>query len=113
MSLMLCGCDNSSKSLKELMAESEYIIVDVRTEEEYNDEHISGAINIPYDTIDENSSRNYKGCRLENSELDKEKTIFVYCRSGKRSNIAFNTLTSLGYRVYDLGAYEGIDLPKE
>ena len=48
---------------------------------------MKGAINIPYDEID------------ENVELSKEKTILVYCRSGKRSSIAYEQLTSLGYEV--------------
>lgn len=75
------------------MAENEYIIVDVRTKEEYEESHISGAINIPYDEI------------TDNNTLDKDKIIFVYCRSGARSEIAFNTLTNLGYTVYGLGAF--------
>ena len=88
-------------SYKELMETTDYVIVDVRTEEEYNTGHITGAINIPYDQID------------ENVDLDKEKLIFVYCVSGGRSSVAEETLTSLGYDVYNLGAYENIDLPKE
>lgn len=101
-SLILVGCNStSSKSYKEIMKENEYIIVDVRTKEEYNEAHLVNAINIPYDEIDENSN------------LDKEKIIFVYCRSGARSSVAYATLVSLGYTVYDLGAFDKIDLPKE
>ena len=100
---VLSGCSDTSndENIENLMAENEYIIVDVRTEEEYDESHISGAINIPYDEINENSN------------LDKNKIIFVYCRSGARSEVAFNTLTDLGYTVYDLGAFSEIDLPKE
>lgn len=83
------------------MKEKEYVIVDVRTKEEYNESHIKDAINIPYDEID------------ENIEIDKDKVIFVYCKSGNRSGIAYNTLKSLGYTVYDLGAFNNIDLEKE
>lgn len=103
LSLCLYGCGNTSneEDIKKLMSENEYIIVDVRTVEEYEELHIVGAINIPYDEIDENSN------------LDKDKIIFVYCRSGARSENAFNTLTNLGYTVYDLGALSNIDLPKE
>jgi len=78
-----------------------YIIVDVRTKEEYDESHIKGAINIPYDTID------------ENTDLDKTKKIMVYCKSGVRSNKAYNTLISLGYDAYDMGAFSDIDLEKE
>ncbi len=78
-----------------------YIIVDVRTKEEYDESHVKGSINIPYDEIDENTN------------LDKSKTIIVYCRSGNRSSKAYNNLKSLGYDVYDLGAFDKITLEKE
>lgn len=101
--LVLCACGNSSdnKDLESVMAEKEYIIVDVRTKEEYEDSHVVGAINIPYNDIDKDVN------------LDKDKNIFVYCKSGNRSKIAFNELSELGYTVYDLGAFEDIDLSKE
>lgn len=96
-----CGSKKEKSDLDKLLAQKEYIIVDVRTKEEYNISHVKDAINIPYDMID------------ENIELDKNKNIFVYCKSGNRSKIAYDNLTSLGYTVYDLGAFESIDLPKE
>lgn len=106
--LCLCSCNNSSNSkndnnpnYKNIMETSEYIIIDVRTKEEYNEEHIKGAINIAYDKIN------------EDTKLDKNKKIFVYCRSGARSKKAYDTLKELGYDVYDLGGIENIDLPKE
>lgn len=86
---------------KEIMKENEYVIVDVRTKEEYEQSHIKDAINIPYDEID------------ETIDLEKNKIIFVYCKSGNRSGIAYNTLIDLGYTVYDLGAFANIDLDKE
>lgn len=101
LSFMLCGCNNKeTKTIEEIMKKNNYIIVDVRTNEEYNQGHVVDALNIPYDVI-------------ENSNLDKTKTIFVYCKSGNRSNIAYNKLSNLGYDVYDLGAFNDIDLPKE
>lgn len=104
--ILLTGCTNTKKSenettIESLMVSNNYTIVDVRTEEEYNDGHIKDAINIPYDEID------------ENTELNKNNIIFVYCKSGGRSSIAEQTLTELGYTVYNLGAYESIDLEKE
>lgn len=63
--------------------------------------HLADAINIPYDEID------------NNIDLDKDKLILVYCMSDTRSSIAYTKLTELGYEVYDLGAYDKIDLPKE
>lgn len=102
----LCGCSSSNsnkKSLdyKDIMATSEYVILDVRTKEEYDESHIKGSINIPYDEINENIN------------IDKNKVVFVYCRSGNRSNIAYNKLKTLNYEVYDLGAFSSIDLDKE
>lgn len=103
ITLFLSGCTKSSKQtkLEEIIKENNYIIVDVRTEEEYEEAHLVDALNIPYDIID------------ETIDLDKEKTILVYCRSGNRSKIAFDILTDLGYTVYDLGSFNEIDMPKE
>lgn len=101
LSLIICGCNSSTEdnSVENIMKENEHIIIDVRTKEEYEESHIKGSINIPYDELDES--------------LDKNRIIFVYCKSGGRSSIAYNTLTNLGYTVYDLGAFSEIDLPKE
>lgn len=80
----------------EMMArESDYIILDVRTVEEYNERHIPGAINIPNETIGS----------TEIPELpDKQQLIMVYCRSGNRSKTASDTLVKLGYtNVYEFG----------
>ena len=100
--LFVSGCNKVEEdSMKKLMAENEYIILDVRTKEEYNEGHIVDSVNIPYDIIN------------KDTKLDKEKIVFVYCKSGNRSKIAYENLTDLGYEVYDLGAFESIDLPKE
>lgn len=97
--IMLVGCSNND--YKEIMANNEYVIIDVRTSEEYADGHIVDALNIPYDVIE------------NEIDISKDIIIFVYCRSGNRSSIAYNTLKNLGYTVYDLGAYDNIDLEKE
>lgn len=99
--LIICGCSKASKddSIENIMKENEHIIIDVRTKEEYEESHIKGSINIPYDELD--------------ASLDKNKIIFVYCKSGGRSKIAYDTLNKLGYKVYDLGAFSEIELPKE
>lgn len=101
--LLLCSCakkEEKSMTFEDIQKEDNYIIVDVRTPEEYESGHVVGAINVPYDVI------------LE-SDLDKDKTIVVYCRSGNRSSIAYNALIDNGYDAFDLGAYEEIDLEKE
>lgn len=95
----LCGCQKETEYEK-LMKENDYIIIDVRTKEEYDEEHIKDAINIPYDIIEENIN------------VSKDKMIFVYCYSGGRSKIAYETLTKMGYKVYDMGGIAKIKLPK-
>ncbi len=103
--LLVVGCSNSNSiknnPLDEILSNNNYTIVDVRTKEEYDVSHVKGSINIPYDEIDENTN------------LDKTKTILVYCRTGKRSTKAFDTLTSLGYNAYNMGAFSDLKLEKE
>ena len=73
----------------EIMEENEgYIILDVRTIEEYNEGHIPNAICIPNETIDEN---------VVNILPDKNQLILIYCRSGNRSKQATEKLENLGY----------------
>ena len=79
----------SGAEAKALMdSESGYIIIDARTQEEYDQGHIPGAILIPeYEIAD----------RAENELPDKDQLILVYCRSGRRSKIAAEELVKLGY----------------
>ena len=103
----LCGCGTDSKLnsdgtidfvyAKELMINENAILVDVRSEDEYNEGHIDGALLLPVDSINEDSA----------SEVieSKDSTVIVYCRSGNRSSQALQILNDLGYEnVYDLGA---------
>ena len=46
----------------------------------------------------------------EEVELDKDKIIFVYCKSGNRSNQAHKILNNLGFNVYDLGGIDNIEI---
>lgn len=79
----------SGEEAKRLMdAETDYIIVDARTEEEFNEGHIEGAILIPEFEIAD---------RAENELKNKDQLILVYCRSGRRSKIASQALVDLGY----------------
>ncbi len=66
----------------------EHIILDTREQDEFDDGHIPGAILIPYTEIEN---------KAEEMILDKDKMILVYCRSGRRSKIAAETLAQLGY----------------
>ena len=79
----------SGAEAKALMdSESGYIIIDARTQEEYDQGHIPGAIMIPeYEIAD----------RAEKELPDKNQLILVYCRSGRRSKIAAEELVKLGY----------------
>ena len=79
----------SGAEAKALMdSESGYIIIDARTQEEYDEGHIPGAIMIPeYEIAD----------RAEKELPDKDQLILVYCRSGRRSKIAAEELVKLGY----------------
>ena len=79
----------SGAEAKALMdSESGYIIIDARTQEEYDQGHIPGAIMIPeYEIAD----------RAEKELPDKDQLILVYCRSGRRSKIAAEEFVKLGY----------------
>ena len=68
--------------------EEDYIILDVRTVEEYKDGHIPRAICIPNEAIGTENSKKLP---------DKEQLILVYCRSGNRSKQASEKLVALGY----------------
>lgn len=74
--------------------------IDVRTAEEYSAGHIEGAALIPYEVIADNISK---------ITTDKNADIRVYCRSGRRSGVAKDTLTAMGYtNVINEGGYEEI-----
>ena len=83
--------------------ETDYIIIDVRTESEYQQGHIKNAINIPNESIDESVSEIL---------TDKDQLLLVYCRSGNRSKQASEKLAKLGYsNIYEFGGIS--DFPGE
>jgi rhodanese-related sulfurtransferase len=85
----------SSEKLAEIIAlgDPNTFVVDVRTEEEYNSGAIPSAINIPFDVIADNLPTE-----------DRSARIVVYCRSGNRSGVAYETLSELGFtNVLDFG----------
>ena len=86
----------STEEAKDIIdSEENYIILDVRTEEEYKEGHIPDAINIPNEEISIETS---------NKLTDKDQLILVYCRSGNRSREASKKLVELGYsNVQDFG----------
>ena len=104
MIMGLTGCEKKDMSYTQIsmdeavaMMETEenYIILDVRTIEEFAEKHIPNAVNIPNETIGSE----------ELAELpDKNQLILVYCRSGNRSKQASEKLAALGYtNIYEFG----------
>lgn len=74
-------------------------LIDVRTPEEYASGYIDGAVNLPLDKIQSGQAPN----------VEKEKTLYVYCRSGNRSAQAAALLKSAGFtNVVDLGSIEDV-----
>lgn len=115
--LLLTGCaqeqDNhqeatyvniTAQQAKEIMDTREgYIILDTRTEEEYAQGHIPGAIVISHEEILE---------KAESALPDKDQLILVYCRSGRRSKLAAADLVTLGYtNIMEFGGI--LDWPYE
>lgn len=98
--LLLFGC-TKNEDVYDLIKKNEYVVIDVRSKQEYDSSHVKGAINIPYNQID------------DNLDIDKKKMILVYCKSGTRSNIAYNKLKKQGFNVYDLGSIDNVELPVE
>lgn len=108
MCLLLCSCgDKESKEIKpgkinctemkEIMeSDSNAVLIDVRTNEEYDSGHLDDSMNISVDNI--SSIQTY-------DSILSDTPIIVYCRSGSRSATAKEKLNKLGYtNVYDLGA---------
>jgi rhodanese-related sulfurtransferase len=114
--LLLAGCKAKESSANtapnKITAEQAYkmmneaqnfVILDVRTEAEFSEQRIEGAVLIPSTELLE---------RVEAELPDKNQLIFVYCRSGRRSANAVKEMAYLGYTaVYDFGGI--IDWPYE
>lgn len=104
--LLLSGCATQSakktyrqitmeEAVTMLEEETEYIILDVRTAEEYSEKHIPGAINIANESI---------GTEDIPELPDKDQLILVYCRSGNQSKQASEKLVKLGYtNIVEIG----------
>ena len=79
-------------------AETDFVLLDVRTEAEYLERRIAGAILLPNTEIEDRAAAVLP---------DQAQTILVYCRSGRRSAEAANALSRLGYtNVYDFGGLQ-------
>ncbi len=89
----------NTENFKEVVVDKDVQLVDVRTPDEYNAGKIDGAINIDY--FDQETFKK------EFEKLDKNKAIYLYCRSGHRSHKSAVLLEKMGFKeIYDLeGGY--------
>lgn len=72
-------------------------VIDVRTEAEYREAHLEGAINLPLDRLRDEIAR---------VAPDKNQPLLLHCRSGTRSGMGKRALEQIGYtRAYNLGSY--------
>lgn len=94
----------TAQEAKKLMdSEENFVILDVRTQEEFDEKHIPGAILIPDYKIRE---------RAEKELTDKDQLILIYCCSGRRSKNVAKVLVELGYtNIKEFGGI--IDWPYE
>ena len=76
--------------IQEKQDDPDFIIIDVRTPDEYNTGHAKGAINIDY---------NSDSFEDRMAELDKTREYLVYCRSGNRSSGAIKVMEELGFTM--------------
>ena len=80
--------------LEENQENADFVIIDVRTPEEFTEAHVENAINIVFGS---------EGFEDEIGELDRDKVYLIYCRSGNRSRGALDIMVELGFReVYHL-----------
>ncbi|WP_066894060.1 rhodanese-like domain-containing protein [Clostridium nigeriense] len=85
----------SAVQAKEEMKDSNTIVLDVRSQEEYNNGHIENSILIPIDNLEDDA---------ETKLINKDQKILIYCRSGNRSEKAADLLLQMGYtNIYDFG----------
>lgn len=92
------------------MMDGDAVILDVRRPDEYIEGHIPGAVNIPNEDIQEASG-------ILEQLPDVKQTLFLYCRSGRRSKEAAEKLCNLGYKnVYEFGGiidWDGVIVTEE
>jgi phage shock protein E len=95
---ILVSCAQNGFTEEEIVIDQNSTVIDVRTEQEYKEGHLINSINIPHGEIKD---------KITEHVHDKNQKIIVYCRSGRRSDIAKKTLDEMGYtNVINAGAYE-------
>lgn len=118
LAAVLAGCGREEKagetaSYQQITAEEakavmdeqpDAVVLDVREQDEYDTEHIPGAVLLPVGSIDEDTAAD--------AIPEKDSVVLVYCRSGNRSKTASQTLADLGYtQIYEFGGIK--DWPYE
>ena len=88
----------SFKEAKEIMESGrEYILLDVRTDEEFFTGHAESEVNLDVDEINAEST--------EEIIPTKQTAVLVYCKTGERARLAAEELSRLGYtNIYDIGS---------
>jgi phage shock protein E len=99
----LFGCAQPADStvrVKEMLAGGEYVIVDVRTPEEFAEGHNEGAVNKPLQDIE----------KWKASLMPSKRNIILVCRSGRRADTALHILEKAGYaNVVNAGGWETLE----
>lgn len=102
-SAVLCGCGNPGSAVSDAPANAQvapdsFVLIDVRSADEYASGHLRGAVNIPHDRIAE---------EIGAVAADKTARIILYCRSGRRADTALNALKAIGYE--NVSNYGGLE----
>ena len=102
-SAVLCGCGNPGSAVSDAPANAQvvpdsFVLIDVRSAEEFASGHLQGAVNIPHDRIAE---------EIGAVAADKTAWIILYCRSGRRADTALNALKAIGYE--NVSNYGGLE----
>lgn len=96
ISLFLTACSQAEPNYGEWLSHG--VLIDTRTQEEFNSGYVPGAVLIPYDEIAQ---------RIIEVAPDKSTPVLLYCRSGRRAGIAEDALKKLGYeKVHNLGSLQ-------
>lgn len=102
-SAVLCGCGNPDAAISDTssnaqVAPDSFVLIDVRSADEFASGHLRGAVNIPHDRITD---------EIGSVAADKSTRIILYCRSGRRADTALNALKAAGYEnVTNYGGLE-------
>jgi phage shock protein E len=97
--LVLGACAHTSQ---QPAAAARTLVIDVRTEQEWNAGHLDGAVLIPHDRIEQG---------IVSVAPDRKERIYLYCRSGRRTGLAFDALKKIGYLdLVNLGTMENASM---